>query len=81
MPRSEAPIISKISAPDQDINLNKQPKIATERPKFFSLSIIMFFLKSSTTTSTTTKLLLRLSSFFHLIFHHFDLIIQHIMLI
>ena len=41
--RSEAPIISKISAPDQDISLNKQAKIATERPKFFSLSIIMFF--------------------------------------
>ena len=43
MPKSEAPIISKISAPDQDINLNKQPKIATERPKFFSLSIIVLF--------------------------------------
>ena len=42
MPKSEAPIISKISAPDQDISLNKQAKIATERPKFFSLSIIMF---------------------------------------
>ena len=43
MPKSEAPIISKISAPDQDISLNKQAKIATERPKFFSLSMIMFF--------------------------------------
>ena len=43
MPKSEAPIISKISAPDQDISLNKQAKIATERPKFFSLSIIIFF--------------------------------------
>lgn len=43
MPKSEAPIISKISAPVQDISLNKQAKIATERPKFFSLSIIMFF--------------------------------------
>ena len=43
MPRNESPTISKISAPDEDISLNKQAKIATERPKFYSLSIIMFF--------------------------------------
>jgi len=36
-------MISNISAPDQDISLNKHAKIATERPKFFSLSIIVLF--------------------------------------
>ncbi len=79
MPRNESPTISKKSAPDEEISLNKLAKIANER-LVYSLSIIIF-LKSSTTTSTTTKLLLRLSSLFHLIFHHFDLIVQHIMLV
>ena len=42
MPRNESPTISKISAPDEEISLNKLAKIANER-LVYSLSIIIFF--------------------------------------
>ena len=42
MPRNESPTISKKSAPDEEISLNKLAKIANER-LVYSLSIIIFF--------------------------------------
>jgi len=41
MPNKDKPIIKSISAPCQDISLNRQAKMLTNNPKYLTLTNIM----------------------------------------